>query len=172
MGAGVGCYCWVSVVADGGACGAGGCWWYQPTLVADAGCCCARACMQPPLRRLRAGAVLCHAAALFCAGTETCRNDVYCPSSCTVLQAVVDTISKYLPGNRAGMNAASFALLKVQTGGGAGAWVSGLFGGCLASSAGGCPAACMAAPMRRGGASCCCHPAPLPMLLSSLSITT
>ena len=36
-------------------------------------------------------AVLCHAAALFCAGTETCRNDVYCPSSCTVLQAVVDT---------------------------------------------------------------------------------
>ena len=89
--------------------------------------------MQPPLRRLRAGAVLCHAAALFCAGTETCRNDVYCPSSCTVLQAVVDTISKYLPGNRAGMNATSFALLKVQTGGGAGAWVSGLFGGCLAA---------------------------------------
>lgn len=29
---------------------------------------------------------------------------------------VVDTISKYLPGNRAGMSGASFALLKMQTG--------------------------------------------------------
>ncbi len=32
------------------------------------------------------------------------------------LQLVVDTISKYLPGNRAGMSGASFALLKMQTG--------------------------------------------------------
>lgn len=31
-------------------------------------------------------------------------------------QLVVDTISKYLPGNRAGMSGASFALLKMQTG--------------------------------------------------------
>lgn len=43
------------------------------------------------------------------------------PRSCssppsTTRQAVVDTISKFLPGNRAGLSNGSFALLKMQTG--------------------------------------------------------